>query len=76
MSRLKGSVSDGGRRISWSQWHEWTRQPHEADLIRQGQGLSGRWFHDGKPTSVSMSPGGSVTITNEHRQTTIGHMVG
>ena len=42
----------------------------------QGQDISGRWYHDGKPTSVSMSPGGSVTITNEQGQTSSGHMMG
>jgi len=40
------------------------------------QGLSGRWYHDGKPTSVSVSPGGSVTITNEQGQASSGHMTG
>ncbi len=81
MARLKGSVSDGGRRISWSNGGEWTREPHKggSDVGQapgQGQGLSGRWYHDGKPTSVSMSPGGSVTITNEQGQTSSGHMMG
>jgi len=41
-----------------------------------GLDLSGRWFHDGRPTSVSVSPGGSVTITNEQGQTSSGHMSG
>jgi hypothetical protein len=76
---LKGSVSDGGRRISWNNGTTWTRQPHEhgsASGQGPGQGLSGRWYHDGKPTSVSMSPGGSVTITNEQGQTSSGHIMG
>jgi len=77
MSRLKGSVSDGGRRISWSNGGEWTREPHKGRSdVGQGQGINGRWFHDGKPTSVSVSPGGSVTITDEVGITTTGHMVG
>ena len=80
-ARLKGSVSDGGRRISWNNGTTWTRQPHEHGSASgqgpsQGEGLSGRWHHDGKPTSVSMSPGGSVTITNEQGQTSSGHMMG
>jgi hypothetical protein len=76
-ARLKGSVSDGGRRISWNNGTTWTRQPHEhGSDSGQGQGLSGRWYHDGKPTSVSMSPGGSVTITNEQGQTSSGHIMG
>jgi hypothetical protein len=77
--RIKGRVGDGGRRVSWNNGTTWTRQPHEhgSDSGQgPGQGLSGRWYHDGKPTSVSMSPGGSVTITNEQGQTTIGHMSG
>lgn len=79
--RIKGHVSHGGRRISWTNGTEWTREPHKhgSDSGQgpgQGQGLSGRWFHDGRPTSVSMSPGGSVTITNEQGQTSSGHMMG
>ncbi|HKH20090.1 MAG TPA: hypothetical protein VKB53_04170 [Gammaproteobacteria bacterium] len=78
-ARLKGRVGDGGRRISWNNGTTWSRQPHEprSDSGQgPGQGLSGRWYHDGKPTSVSMSPGGSVTITNEQGQTSSGHMSG
>ena len=74
---LKGSVSDGGRRISWNNGTTWTREPHKGGSDSgQGQGISGRWYHDGKPTSVSMSPGGSVTITDEQGKTTNGHMSG
>ena len=76
---LKGSVSDGGRRISWNNGTTWTREPHKGGSDvgpSPGQGISGRWFHDGKPTSVSESPGGSVTITDEQGKTTIGHMSG
>jgi len=74
---LKGSVSDGGRRISWNNGTTWTREPHKGGSDvgpSSGQGISGRWFHDGKPTSVSVSPGGTVTITDEQGKTTIGHM--
>ncbi len=77
--RIKGRVGDGGRRISWNNGTTWTRQPHEhGSASGQGpsRGLSGRWYHDGKPTSVSMSPGGSVSITNEQGQTSSGHMMG
>ena len=72
---LRGRLSHDGRRISWSKGGEWTREPHKggSDV---GQGLSGRWYHDGKPTSVSVSPGGSVTITDENGITTTGHMIG
>jgi len=71
--RIKGHVSHGGRRISWTNGTEWTREPHEHGSD-SGQGLSGRWFHDGKPTSISVSAGGSVTITNEQGQTSSGHL--
>jgi hypothetical protein len=40
-----------------------------------GQDLNGRWFHDGKPTSISVS-GFNVTITNEHGQSSSGHLTG
>jgi hypothetical protein len=74
---LRGRLSHDGRRISWSNNGEWTREPHKGGSeVGQGQGLSGRWHHDGKPTSVSVSPGGSVTITDENGITTTGHMIG
>jgi hypothetical protein len=77
--RIKGHVSHGGRRISWTNGTEWTREPHKhgSDFgPGPGQGLGGRWYHDGKPTSISVSSGGSVTITNEHGQSSHGHMSG
>ena len=75
---LKGSVSDGGRRISWNNGTTWTRQPHEhgsASGQGPGQGLSGRWYHDGKPTSISVI-GRGVTITNEAGQSSSGSLSG
>lgn len=78
--RLKGHVSHGGRRISWTNGTEWTREPHKhGSDSEQGssQDLSGRWFHDGKPTSISVSFGGRhVTITNEQGQASSGYMAG
>jgi len=76
---LKGSVGHGGRRISWNNGTTWTREPnqggsHSAAAPGQ-QGISGRWYHDRKPTSVNVSPGGSVTITDENGRTTSGHMM-
>lgn len=77
---LKGSVGHGGRRISWNNGTTWTREPNQggshSGAGHGDQGISGRWYHDGKPTSVSASPGGSVTITDEQGKTTIGHMSG
>jgi hypothetical protein len=76
---LKGSADHGGRRISWSNGGTWTREPHQGGSdsgAAPGQhGISGRWYHDGKPTSVSVSPGGSITITDENGLTTSGHMM-
>ena len=76
---LKGSVDHGGRRISWSNGGTWTREPHQggsnSGAAPGQQGISGRWYHDGKPTSISVSPGGSITITDENGITTSGHMM-
>jgi hypothetical protein len=75
---LKGSVSDGGRRISWNNGSTWTREPHKGGSdVGPGseQGLSGRWYHDGKPTSVSVI-GRGVTITNEAGQQSSGSLSG
>ena len=77
---LKGSVGHGGRRISWNNGTTWTREPHQdgshSGASSRERGVSGRWYHDGKPTSVNMSLGGSVTITDENGKTSSGHMVG
>ena len=76
---LKGSVDHGGRRISWSNGGTWTREPQQrgsnSGAAPGQQGISGRWYHDGKPTSISVSPAGSVTITDENGITTSGHMM-
>jgi hypothetical protein len=40
-----------------------------------GQDLNGRWYHDGKPTSISVS-GFNVRITNEQGQSSDGHLTG
>jgi hypothetical protein len=72
---IRGVVSDGGRRISWSNGTTWTRKPHGRGS-ESGQDLNGRWYHDGKPTNISVSAGGSVTITNEHGQSSRGSMSG
>jgi hypothetical protein len=74
---IRGVVSDGGRRISWSNGTTWTRREHGSDFGQGfGRGLDGRWYHDGKPTSISVSSGGSVTITNEQGQSSRGSMSG
>jgi hypothetical protein len=117
---LRGRLSHDGRRISWSNNGEWTREPHKGrsdvgqapgqgqsvsgwyhggsdvghapgqgssvsgrynggsdvgQAPSQGQDISGRWYHDGKPTSISVS-GHTVTITNEVGQSSSGSMSG
>jgi hypothetical protein len=78
---LKGSVGHGGGRISWTNGTEWTRDAGQSgsqfgQRPVQDQNLNGRWYHDGKPTSISVSSGGSVTITNEQGQSSRGSMSG
>jgi hypothetical protein len=97
---LRGRLSHDGRRISWTNGGEWTREPHKGGSDRgqapgqgssvsgrydggsdvgqapsQRQDISGRWYHDGKPTSISVS-GQTVTITNEVGQSSSGSMSG
>ena len=77
---LRGRLSHDGRRISWSNNGEWTREPHKGGsgvghAPSQRQDISGRWYHDGKPTSISVS-GQTVTITNEVGQSSSGSMSG
>jgi hypothetical protein len=75
---LIGSVGHGGRRISWNNGTTWTREPHQGGSHfgpAPDQGISGRWYHDGKPTSVSVT-GRAVTITNEAGQSSSGSLAG
>ena len=75
---LKGSVGHGGRRISWNNGTTWTREPHQGEShsgSAPGHGVSGGWYHDGKPTSVSVI-GRGVTITNEAGQQSSGSLSG
>jgi hypothetical protein len=73
---IRGVVSDRGRRISWSNGTTWTRERGGSDSGQGiGRDLNGRWFHDGKPTSISVSSDGrNVTITNEQGQSSRGLM--
>lgn len=72
---LKGSVGHGGRRISWNNGTTWTREPHQggshSDAVPGQQGISGRWYHDGKPTSIDVT-GHAITITDEAGQSSSG----
>jgi hypothetical protein len=74
---IRGHVSHSGNRISWTNGTEWTREPRKGGSEGAGQNISGRWYHDGKPTSISVSSGGQrVTITNEAGQSSSGSMAG
>jgi hypothetical protein len=75
---LIGSVGHGGRRISWNNGTTWTREPNQGGSHfgpAPDQGIGGRWYHDGKPTSVSVT-GRAVTITNEAGQSSSGSLSG
>ena len=62
-----------GEFLTTTYYGDKTREPF-ARGSDSSLGLSGRWFHDGKPTSISVSAGGSVTITNEQGQRSSGKM--
>jgi hypothetical protein len=72
---LKGSVGHGGRRISWNNGTTWTREPNQggshSGAAPGQQDISGRWYHDGKPTSISAT-GHAITITDEAGQSSSG----
>src|SRR6266496_4488174 len=75
---LKRSVGHGGRRISWNNGTTWTREPNQGGShsgSAPGQGISGGWYHDGKPTTISVI-GRGVTITNEAGQQSSGSLSG
>lgn len=63
--RITGRVSKDGRRISWSNGTEWTRErniPGPAPELN----LSGRWLRNGRPTNIQVARDGrNFTITNE-----------
>ena len=63
--RIRGEVSRKGRRISWTNGTEWTREATTPGP-QPGLNISGRWFRNGMPTSISMaSDGRNFTIRNE-----------
>ncbi len=82
---IRGHVSHNGQRISWTNGTEWTRGSYAPGPAfgagvsgpGVGAGLSGRWYHDGQPTSISVSSDGrNVTIINEQGQRASGYMSG
>ena len=55
--RITGRVSKEGRRISWSNGTEWTRERNIRGPA-PGVNLSGRWFRNGRPTSIQVARDG------------------
>jgi hypothetical protein len=60
---ISGEVNKKGRRISWTNGTEWTREGTSPDSRAN---FSGRWFRDGQPASINVAADGkNFTITNE-----------
>ena len=65
--KVNGQITHNGRRISWSNGTTWTRFPDKQTHV------SGRWYHDGKPTSIEVYDNGwRFTIINEQGQRSSG----
>ena len=62
---ITGEVNKKARRISWTNGTEWTREAKNPGPD-SGVNLNGRWFRNGQPTNIEVTPDGrSFTITNE-----------
>jgi len=60
---ITGVVNPKGRRISWTNGTEWTRDANNPDYSGN---LGGRWYRNGQPTRIDMAGDGrNFTITNE-----------
>jgi len=60
---ITGVVNPKGRRISWTNGTEWTREAKNADFSGN---LGGRWFRNGQATKIEMAADGrNFAITNE-----------
>ena len=71
---IRGHVGRKQQRIAWSNGTEWTREP-TRDRFISSPSLDGRWFHDGRPTSISVTPDGrNLTIVNEFGQRSNGYI--
>ena len=73
-SGISGEVNKKGRRISWTNGTEWTREAKnpgpDSDV-----NLSGRWFRNGQATSINVAPDGrNFTITNEWGLPGVGYI--
>jgi len=71
---ISGEVNKKGRRISWTNGTEWTREPKNPGPDF-GVNLSGRWFRNGQATSINVAPDGrNFTITNEWGLPGVGYI--
>jgi hypothetical protein len=71
---ITGVVNPKGRRISWTNGTEWTRETKNVDFSDR---LGGRWFRNGKPTKIDMAGDGrNFTITNEMGLRATGYVTG
>jgi hypothetical protein len=71
---ISGEVNKKGRRISWTNGTEWTREPKNPGPD-SGVNLSGRWFRNGQATSINVaSDGRNFTITNEWGLPGVGYI--
>jgi len=62
---ITGEVNKKGRRISWTNGTEWTRDAKNPGPD-SGLSLGGRWFRNGQPTSIEVGPDGrNFTIIQE-----------
>jgi len=62
---ITGEVNKKGRRISWTNGTEWTRDAKNPGPD-SGLSVSGRWFRNGQPTSIEVGPDGrNFTIIQE-----------
>ena len=71
---ISGEVNKKRGRISWTNGTEWTRDSNNPGPD-SGVNLSGRWFRNGKATSINVAPDGrSFTITNEWGLPGVGYV--
>jgi hypothetical protein len=62
---ISGRVNQNGRRISWTNGTEWTRESKGSRPLPTFS-LGGPWIHNGKPAKIEVTNGGrNFTIINE-----------
>src|SRR2546421_5846321 len=62
---ITGEVNKKGRRISWTNGTQWTREQKDPGP-NFGVNVNGRWFRNGQPTRIDVAADGrNFSITNE-----------